>query len=198
MRSCFMTATLAAGVLLLAACGGGAGGGASGGGGSEASAYEPPAVEGGSFEAYDEEPPEYVDEPDGEPAETYAEELEETAPNGSTAANDSAAGLPDGSLVGEVKAQPYAADMAGVHAADSGKTYGEAIDAMCPGGVWEEGVAVDAGYADMVQYRGGESKYGTVLIQWMRDDAGWTVTGMLIDDAPVATAQVITMFYEAQ
>jgi len=192
MRSFFMTTTLAAEVLLLAACGGGAGGGASGGGGSEASAYEPPAVEGGSFEAYDEEPPEYVDEPDGESAEAYAEEPEETAANGS------AAGLPDGSLVGEVKAQPYAADMAGVHAADSGKTYGEAIDAMCPGGVWEEGVAADAGYAELVQYSGGASKYGTVLIQWMRDDVGWTVTGMLIDDAPVATAQVITMFYEVQ
>ncbi len=95
-----------------------------------------------------------------------------------------------GSGVSEVKAQAFTVGFAGVVPADSGKTYGEVIEAFCPGGSWKQ--AGDS----LVNYEGGKVGGRNVDIQWSKSSSGWRVYAMEVDGTAVPML-VINGFFSA-
>jgi hypothetical protein len=95
--------------------------------------------------------------------------------------------------VDAVKEQPYEVSMIGVGPADSGTTFGAAVESYCPGGKWEQGTAADG--TKLVNYTGGDAREGSMDIQWIQDNNGhWRVYAMEIDGSAVSMAQINTIF----
>jgi hypothetical protein len=94
--------------------------------------------------------------------------------------------------VEEVKAQSFEVGFAGVVPAESGTTYGSAVERYAPGGKWSSGNSY--GGQSIVNYEGGKASDGTVNIQWVEGSDGWSVWAMELDGQAVPMLNINGFF----
>jgi hypothetical protein len=101
--------------------------------------------------------------------------------------------------IDDVKAQSYTVKGVMFLYSDSGETYGETMDRYCPGGKWKQFTGTN--YQDIVEYSGGDSPQGEVLIQWIHstmDAVEWEPWSMEIDGNLLSNDEILSFFKDAR